>query len=281
MTQVTTPTTTMRFPQILTFPLRTLARGHFLALAYAVVCVWGSVQLASFAQVSLEEFSTGIFGADAPLFPYIRWGTSAVYFLTIPLIVVGAGLPVRLIWLFDGLYFGPLMRETRRCSLRFLQVIRHAMMLPVYALAPVAAVLVVRRLILQHDMSEHIHRFILVLIVIAALLALWKMLEWLFLVLLSTFVEVEEIYALQTYRVFFNLKAAPFAFVAVLGMGGAYWLYISRLLSGSAWLLPLLGFILWYTFAALITLVLEAGEQFANARGGTFHIVPAENNAPL
>ena len=266
----------LSFIQILLFPLKTLWTGNFSALFYAAVCAWGSMEFASFLKGSSDEMLTGLLGADFAFLPQVELATWFFFVLLFPLVIVGAGLPVRLIWLHDAIHFGPLLRETRTCALRFIHILRMTWSAPIYAVVPSVAVLLIRKLAARHELSDQVHKLILVLLVFALLLSAWKLLKWLFLLLFSTFVEVEPWFAVQNYKRILGFNTIQFIVCGMCGFAVAGYLYFAGSLRDSSWFAPLLAFVLWYTMGMLIALVLEAAEAFAQSTGHTIRAVPQQ-----
>ena len=144
---------------------------------------------------------------------------------------------------------------------------------PFYAVIPLAGMLVIRKLSTAHDLSDKASMFITLLVGITVLIAVYKLIQWLFLVLLATFVDIDEIFAIQNFRAIFSQKIIQVMTVSLAGFGSTTGLYFSRVLEGSSFLPYCLSAIVWYTFALLIVLALEAGEALAQLRGGTLRIV--------
>lgn len=263
---------TMGFFKALAFPLRMLWVGNFLVGLYVLICAGGSIEIAIFLQNALTELANELL-PDFAFLNYIESATYVFYILCIPFIAVGAGLPVRIMWLYDGCFIRPLILETRRCARRFVNILRFTMAYPVYALLPLAGMLVIQKLLKTHDIAEQVMLLITTGIVITLCVALYKLMEWLFLILLTTFVDVDEIFALQNVKLILRHKLPAVLFVEVFGFGATAALYFSKILNGNVFLPFIMGFMLWYTFCVLIVLALEAAEAHAQMNGVTLRIV--------
>ncbi len=277
MTQVTENNSggaaAMSFPQILAFPVRTLWAGNFLVLLYALLCVGGSIKAATFIQQTLEEFLHGS-ATDSSFMPYLTASTYFMYFFCLPFIAVGAGLPIRIMWLYDDVFIGPLLSGTRKSAHKFVNILRFSYMQPVYGVIPLVGVLVIRHLALKENSSANLELILKVFAGATALLALYKLLEWVFLILLATFVDLNETFAIQNQRFILRQKLLYVLIVGASGFGGAAALYFSKIMHQPHYLSISLGVLLWYTFAVLIVVALEASEAAARINGATLRIVP-------
>lgn len=276
MTQVIeseAPPPTMSFLQIITFPLRTLWVGNFLVLLYALLCVGGSIKAVMFLQQALEEILDTP-GTNSSLLPYLNASTYFLYLFCLPFIAVGAGLPIRIMWLYDHVFIGPLFVETRKSARKFVNIVRFSFTQPVYGAVPLVGMLVIRHLALKEDVSGNVKTILAVLVGVTLVIALYKLLEWVFLILLATFVDLNEIFAIQNQKFIIRQKLPYVLLTGLAGFGAAAALYFSRIILQPDYLSISLGVILWYTFAVLIVVALEAGEAAAQAHGATLRIVP-------
>jgi len=265
-------TVVMSFWHVLGFPFKMLWIGHFNVLIYVLFCAGGAIAAITYIQNLIVKLANELF-PDFGLLNYLETSTYALYILCIPFIVVAAGLPARIVWLYGGFFLSPLYTETRNCARRFTSIFRYTLMHPFYAVLPFIGMLVIQRLLLAHELGEDFMLVIKIGLIITLTVAVYKLLQWIFLILFTTFVDTDEIFALQNFRFILRYRSVQFISAALIGFGTVIAIYFSGVLLGNEFLPYMLGVLLWYVFSVLIVIALEAGEAHAQMNGVTLRII--------
>ncbi|NMC62847.1 MAG: hypothetical protein GYA55_06720 [SAR324 cluster bacterium] len=265
-------TVVMTFLNVLGFPFKVLWVGHFNVLFYVLFCAGGALAVITYIQNLLVKLANELF-SDSRLLNYLETSTYALYILCIPFIVVAAGLPAKIVWLYGGFFLSPLYTETRNCTRRFTNILRYTLMHPFYAVLPFIGMLVIQRLLIAHEVGEEFMLIIKIGLMFTATITVYKLLQWIFLILFTTFVDTDEIFVLQNFRLILRYRSIQFISTGLMGFGMVIAIYFSGILSGNEFLPYIFGALLWYVFSALIAIALEAGEAHAQMNGVTLRII--------
>lgn len=259
----------MSFAQVLAFPFKTLWQGHLPVIFYVLALVPGSVAAISFLEKSLTEVAEEVLEGTSYLGIYSQFST-ALYVLCVPFIIVGAGLPIRMMWHHGRFPLLPCIPETSLALQKFWRILQYSIKQPVIALVPAAVLFMARKALEKIDLPARTAALVNLLVIAALVFAAYRLLKWIFLLLLGTFVSIESITAFHYSDVVFRLRRSSLFLTALVGTSAAVVpLTLSNL--RHAWYIPYLStFIAWYTLAVLVVLTLEAAEEMVRQQGATF-----------
>lgn len=127
----------------LLFPFRCLYRGHVLLLAYMATLILGALWLTNYLGRNLFSFLLELESHGSGSSPLLKiiWfgGVAGISLLAIPVILTGAALPLRYLWITGSLYSLELLTKTPVTMRESLRAMGIALRLSLRTVIPLAA----------------------------------------------------------------------------------------------------------------------------------------------
>ena len=264
--------TALSFAGAIAFPLKVLWVGNFNVLLYFALTAVLSVKVATIlasavATLLASAISEGVF------VKFIPWASAIVYLLAVPFVVIGMGIPIKVLWLHDGFKFAGLFEQSRASISKFPVAIRYSWRLPIISALPLAAALIMNRILSTQQFDENVSYLIIVIIAVTGLIAAYKLTEWLFTLFVATFVEVDPITALQYSKRILKERMLSVFFTSVIGFGSVLLCVYTQSISDEMPRVILACLLAWYTLSVMVVLALEASESLVQKEGKTFRTI--------